>query len=94
VSGAGTDELADILTALQEAIAQDEALSEGQKKEALEAVETMAEEGKKPPELRAAKLCSMAMNALKGVTATVSDVSKLATVLQSSAPALIALLGL
>jgi hypothetical protein len=36
----------------------------------------------------------MAMNVLKGVAATVSDVSKLATVLQSSLPPLLLLLGL
>lgn len=94
VSVEGSQELAEVLTTLQQAIDQDVSLSDEQKKEALEAVETLAEEGKKPPEQRAAKLCSMAMNALKGVTATVSDVSKLATVLQSSAPVLLALLGL
>nr|WP_278003318.1 pentapeptide repeat-containing protein [Nodosilinea sp. TSF1-S3] len=94
VSVEGSQDLAAVLTTLQQAIDQDTALSEEQKKEALEAVETIAEEGKKPPEQRAAKLCAMAMNALKGVTATVSDVSKLATVLQSSAPVLLALLGL
>ena len=88
------DQLADILASLQQAIDQDTALTDSQKKEALEAVETIAEEGQKPPEQRAAKLCAMAMNALKGVTATVSDVSKLATVLQSAAPALLTLLAL
>lgn len=94
VEVSGSDELADILSTLQQAIDADSALSESQKKEALEAVETIAEEGKKPPEQRTAKLCSMAMNALKGVAATVSDVSKLATVLQSSLPPLLLLLGL
>ena len=94
VEVSGSDELADILSTLQQAIDEDSALSEAQKKEALEAVETIAEEGKKPPEQRTAKLCSMAMNALKGVAATVSDVSKLATVLQTSVPPLLLLLGL
>jgi uncharacterized protein YjbI with pentapeptide repeats len=94
VEVSGSDELADILSTIQQAINEDSALSEDQKKEALEAVETIAEEGKKPPEKRTAKLCSMAMNALKGVVATVSDVSTLATVLQSSLPPLLLLLGL
>ncbi|MDA0267698.1 MAG: hypothetical protein O3A14_12245 [Cyanobacteria bacterium] len=94
VNMAGSGQLADILSSIQQAIDVDTTLSDEQKKEALEAVDTIAEEGKKPPEQRVAKLCSMAMNALKGLTATVSDVSQLATVMQSSAPLLLGLLGL
>lgn len=94
VSVQGADELADILTTIQDAIIQDVALSENQKKEAIEAVETIAEEGKKPPEERVTKLCSMAMNALKGVATAVTDASNLASVLQTSLPALVTLIGL
>jgi histidyl-tRNA synthetase len=90
----GRQGLADILKQLQDAAVSDQALSEEQKQAALEAIETLAEEGKKKPEQRLGKLCSMAVNALKGVTATVSDVSKLADILQKSLPTIMALLGL
>jgi CRISPR/Cas system CSM-associated protein Csm2 small subunit len=79
---------------LQIAIQGDAALSESQKKEALEAVETIAEEGKKPPEERTIKYCSMAVNALKGVGGAVSDASKLAEVLKTCLPTLTGLLGI
>jgi uncharacterized protein YjbI with pentapeptide repeats len=89
-----SDELAKILTDLQKSIADDAALSESQKKEALEAVETIAEEGKKPPEERTLKYCSMAVNALKGVASAVTDASKLAEVLKTYLPTLTTLLGM
>ncbi|NEP17686.1 MAG: pentapeptide repeat-containing protein [Leptolyngbya sp. SIO4C1] len=89
-----SDQLAELLTTLQGAITHDAALSEDQKKEALEAVETIAEEGKKPPEQRITKLCSMAVNALKGLTSTVSEVSTLAGALKTCLPALASLLVL
>jgi hypothetical protein len=79
---------------LHEAIKGDSALSDSQKKEALEAVETIAEQGKKPPEERALKYCSMAVNALKGVTTAVTDASKLAEVLQTYLPTLTGILGI
>lgn len=88
------DELANILTALKESVAHDQVLLESQKKEALEAVETIAEEGKKLPEERALKYCSMAVNALKGITSTVTDVSKLAEVFNTHLPTLTGLLGI
>ncbi|MEB3342671.1 pentapeptide repeat-containing protein [Okeania sp.] len=87
-------DLATILTALQESINNDSTLSESQKKEALEAVETIAEEAKKTPGERILKLCSMALNALKGLTATMTDASKLATTLKNCLPTLTTLLGL
>jgi uncharacterized protein YjbI with pentapeptide repeats len=52
VKAADSDELASILTALQEAIPGDSALSETQQRSALKAVETIAKEGKKPPKER------------------------------------------
>ncbi|NEN90116.1 MAG: pentapeptide repeat-containing protein, partial [Okeania sp. SIO3H1] len=88
------EDLATILTALQESINGDSVLSEAQKKEALEAVETIAEEGKKTSGERLRKLCSMALNALKGLTAAVTDTSKLATTLKTYLPTLTALLDL
>lgn len=94
ISTDNTDQLAEILAALQKAITSDTAISESQKKDALEAVETIAEEGKKSPEERVLKLCSMALNALKGITATVSDASKLAEVFTTHLPTLTNLLGI
>lgn len=88
------DDLAKILTTLQSAINQEAALSEPQKEQALEAVATIAEEGKKQPEARVPKLCSMAVNALKGITGTVTDASKLAEIFKTCLPTLTALLGL
>ncbi|MGD1704055.1 pentapeptide repeat-containing protein [Dapis sp. BLCC M229] len=88
------EDLAIILTALQESINHDSTLSETQKEEALEAVETIAEEAKKTPAERVRKLCSMALNALKGLTAAVTDTSKLATTLKTYLPTLTGLLGL
>lgn len=90
----GTQDLAQILGELQSAIEGEPQLSDSQKQDALEAVETLAEEAKKPPESRTTKLCAMAMNALKGVTGTLSDASKLAEILKSSLPALKGILGL
>ena len=62
VNVSDSEELAKILETLQTAISSDTILSEDQKKDALDAVETLAEEGKKPPEQRTAKFCSMAIN--------------------------------
>ncbi|MGB3513467.1 MAG: hypothetical protein WBA93_30500 [Microcoleaceae cyanobacterium] len=88
------EDLATIFTALQESINQDSALSETQKKDALEAVETIAEEAKKSSGERVLKLCSMALNALKGLTAAVTDASLLASTLKTYLPTLTTLLGL
>ncbi|MBD1906762.1 pentapeptide repeat-containing protein [Trichocoleus sp. FACHB-832] len=94
VNAAGGNDLVKILTALQESIQGDSALSDNQKKDALEAVETIAEEAKKPPEDRVIKLCSMAVNALKGVASAVTDASKLAEVLKTYLPTLTGILGI
>lgn len=89
-----SDELAKILTILQKSIADDAALSDSQKQEALEAVETIAEEGKKPQEKRTPKFCKMALNALSGVTSAVTDASKLAEALKTYLPTLTKILGM
>ncbi|MDZ8050174.1 MAG: pentapeptide repeat-containing protein [Aulosira sp. ZfuVER01] len=94
ISTETSDQLAKILTTLQKSITDDSALSDSQKKEALEAVETIAEEGKKPPGERVLKLCSLAVNALKGVTSAITDTSKLAEVFKTYLPTITSLLGL
>jgi uncharacterized protein YjbI with pentapeptide repeats len=94
VQADGSDELAKILTALQEAIQSEAKLPENKKKEALEAVQTIAEEAKKPSGERVIKLCSMAMNALTGITTAVTDASKLAEVFKIYLPTLSRLLGI
>ncbi|MBD2036985.1 pentapeptide repeat-containing protein [Leptolyngbya sp. FACHB-321] len=90
----GSTNLAEILTSLQTAIQEEQTLPDEKKQEALEAVATLAEEGKKPSENRVAKLCSLAVNALKGIASTVSDTSKLVGVVNTSLPFLKGLLGL
>ncbi|MEM9007584.1 MAG: hypothetical protein AAGE59_29185, partial [Cyanobacteria bacterium P01_F01_bin.86] len=88
-----TQDIADILGALQTAINSDDTLSESQKVQAMEAVATLAEESQKPKEQRLSKMCSLAMNALKGITSTLSDASKLGDLLKTYLPTLVSLLG-
>lgn len=90
----GSKDIAQILGELQNTIQAEAQLSEPQKQDALEAVATLGEEAKKPPENRTAKLCTMAMNALKGVTSTLSDASQLAEVVKNVLPVLKGLLGI
>ena len=92
VKAVNSDELVNILTALQKAIPGDSALSETQQRSALKAVETIAREGKKPPKERDSDICSMALDALTGVTATVTNVSKLAELVEKYLPTLTQLL--
>lgn len=94
VKADSSDDLAKILTNLQEAINSDAALPEGKKKEALDAVQTIAEEAQKPPSDRILKLCTMAVNALTGITTAVTDASKLTEVLTTHLPTLTRLLGI
>lgn len=86
--------LAEILTNLQAQIQSEPQLSDQQKQDALEAVATIAEEAKKEPENRAAKLCSMAINALKGITSGLSEASKLAETMTKTVPLLKGVLGI
>lgn len=88
------EELAKILATLQDAIESDRALTPNQKQEALEAVATLAEEGSKPPEQRTSKFSKMAVNALKGLASTVTDVSKLAEAMKTLLPTLTKILVL
>jgi hypothetical protein len=60
----------------------------------MEAVATLADESQKTKEQRLPKICSMAMNALKGIASTVTDASKLADVLKTYLPTLVKLLGM
>ena len=55
-------------------------------------METIAKEGKKPPKERDSDICSMALDALTGVTATVTNVSKLAELVEKYLPTLTQLL--
>ena len=92
-----TDEgqsIADVFIALQTNINDDHLLSEPQKVQAMEAVATLAEEAQKPKENRLTKLCSMAVNALKGVASTVTDASKIADILKTHLPTLIKFFGI
>lgn len=93
-SVAEQQDLGSLLQNLQTAIEAESDLPEEQKKDALDAVATLAEEGKKTAENRTTKLCSMAVNALKGITSSLSDASKLAECFQISLPLIKALLGL
>jgi len=93
----GTDEnqnLADIFTALQSSINEAHLLPEPQKVQAMEAVATLAEEAQKPKEKRVLKLCSMAVNALKGIVSTLTDVGKIADVLKTHLPTLVKFFGI
>lgn len=94
VHAESSDDLAKILTALQEAIQNEAKLPESKKKEALEAVQTIAEEAKKTSGERVFKLCSMAVNALTGITTAVTDASKLAEVFKIYLPTLSRLLSI
>ena len=89
-----TQDLAQLIETLTAAITEEAALSNEQKQEALEAVSTLAEEGQKKSETRVTKLCTMAVNALKGIRTSVSDASNLATVLQTTLPLVKVFLGL
>lgn len=88
----GSTDLAEVLANLQTSIQEESSLPNEKKQEALEAVVTLAEEGKKTPENR--KHCTLAINALKGIASTVSDASKLAEVVNTSLPLIKTLLGL
>ncbi|MGI0493534.1 pentapeptide repeat-containing protein [Alkalinema pantanalense CENA528] len=93
-SVAAQQDLGNLLQNLQTEIEAEADLPDEQKKDALDAVATLAEEGKKTAENRTTKLCSMAVNALKGITSSLSDASKLAECFQISLPLIKVLLGL
>ena len=91
---AEVQDLANLIEQIKSAIIDEEVLSDEQKQEALEAVVTIAEEGQKSTESRVKKLCTMALNALKGIRTSVSDASNLATVFQTTLPLVKIILGL
>ena len=82
------------MATLQDAIETDRALTPNQKQEALEAVATLAKEGSKVPEQRTSKFSKMAVNALKDLASTVTDVSKLAEAMKTLLPTLTKILVL
>lgn len=86
--------LADLISQLQVAIESDTSLSEEQKKDALEALETIGEEGQKPPENRIQKMCKLAVNSLKALVPVATATGQLSTVLKEYLPQIIELLGL
>jgi hypothetical protein len=86
--------IADIFAALQTTINDDNLLPKEQKIQAMEAVATLAEEAQKPKEQRFLKLCTLAVNALKGIVSTVTDVSKIAEVLKTHLPTLVKFFGI
>jgi uncharacterized protein YjbI with pentapeptide repeats len=87
-------QLAEILANLQQSISGDVLLDESQQKRALKAVNTLAKEGKKDPKERDLDICAMALDALKGVSTTVSHASKLAEFVEKYLPTLSQLLGI
>ena len=92
-----TDEgqdIADVFIALQTNINDDHVLSEAQKIQAMEAVATLAEEAQKPKESRLLKLCTMAVNALKGVVSTITSASKIVDILKTHLPTLVKFFGI
>jgi uncharacterized protein YjbI with pentapeptide repeats len=86
--------IADVFIALQTNINDDHLLSEDQKIQAMEAVATLAEEAQKPKENRLLKLCTMAVNALKGVISNVTGASKMVDILKTYLPSLVKFFGI
>ncbi|MCT7992605.1 hypothetical protein [Laspinema olomoucense] len=87
-------DLVDILTNLQQSITTDPALEENEQKRALKAVETLAKEGKKPPEEQDQDIAGMALDALQGISATVGHATTLAAFAEKYLPTLSKLFGL
>jgi uncharacterized protein YjbI with pentapeptide repeats len=86
--------LADLISQLQVAIETDKSLTEEQKKDALEALETIGEEGQKLPENRIQKMCKFAVNSLKALFPIATATGTLATTLSECLPQITQLLGL
>jgi hypothetical protein len=87
-------QLADLISQLQTAIESDLSLTEEQKKDSLEALATIGEEGQKPPETRVQKLCKFAVNSLKALVPVATTTGALAKVLQEYLPQISTILGL
>jgi uncharacterized protein YjbI with pentapeptide repeats len=87
-------QLADLISQLQVAIESDPCLTEEQKKDCLEALATIGEEGQKPPESRVQKLCKFAVNSLKALVPVATTTGALAKALQEYLPQISTILGL
>lgn len=89
-------QLQDLLTQLQSAIETEPALSEDEKAEALEEVEAIAEAGQtvEADSGKSQKLAKRAMNALKGMTAGLTETTKLVEICGRLLPAIGLLFGL
>jgi uncharacterized protein YjbI with pentapeptide repeats len=78
--------LKDLLTQLQAAVEADTELSEVEKKEALGEVAKLAEAGSQPKEGAMQRMAKRATAALKSITESLSDASKLATACKTLLP--------
>ena len=87
-------QLKDLLTQLQSAIEAEPALSEDEKAEALEEVETIAEAGQLAEASKGQKLAKRAMNTLKGMTAGLTETTNLVEVCGRLLPMIRLLFGL
>ncbi len=86
--------LADLISQLQVAIEREPTLTEEQKKDALEALETIGEEAQKSPESRVQKLCKFALNNLKALVPIATITGELSNLLKDCLPQIVHLLGL
>ncbi|RZM74091.1 hypothetical protein DYY88_23890 [Leptolyngbya iicbica LK] len=86
--------LKNLLTRLQSAIEDDDELREDEKIEALAEVGELANAAKSPKESAMQKAAKGAMNALKGIAASLSDVSKLASACKELLPLIMTAFGL
>jgi uncharacterized protein YjbI with pentapeptide repeats len=88
-----SQELAQILTALQAAIQDEQNLPPAIKTVSLENVKILAEEAKKEPAQRSKSILEKAVDFLSGIGKIVGDTSKLAEVCKTHLPTLTKLLG-
>ncbi|HLO87524.1 MAG TPA: pentapeptide repeat-containing protein [Nostocaceae cyanobacterium] len=86
--------LADLISQLQKAIQDEASLTDEQKKDALEALETIGEEAQKLPENRIQKVCKFALNSLKALTPVVTATGQLSTALKECLPLIGNMMGL
>ena len=90
----GQPSLRELLTQLQQAIETDPELQDSDKVEALAEVQELATAAQHPEPGVMQKAAKRAMNGLKGIAASLSDVSKLAVACKDLLPLIMAALGL
>jgi uncharacterized protein YjbI with pentapeptide repeats len=90
----GQPSLRDLLTQLQQAIETDPELQDSDKVEALAEVQELATAAQHPEPGVMQKAAKRAMNGLKGIAASLSDVSKLAVACKDLLPLIMTALGL